>query len=116
MKQTYNATSAFGTIMSSVLQKVEVFKDYEEMNDAILEKINTTTLENAKGRSEENTDGGDGESSSNESHRPPPKKRLLGKTVTMMMIMFLRGMIMMMIMIMTKTEMKKKIKRTEVNK
>ncbi len=44
MKQTYNAASAFATTMSSVLQKVDVFKDYEEMNDAILEKINTTTL------------------------------------------------------------------------
>ncbi len=38
MKQTYNAASAFATIMSSVLQKVDVFEDYEEMNDAILEK------------------------------------------------------------------------------
>ncbi len=75
MKQTYNATSTFATIMSSVLQKVDVFKDYEEMNDAILKKINTNTLENAKGRSKENTDGGDGESSSNKSHKPPPKKR-----------------------------------------
>ncbi len=75
MKQTYNPASAFATIMSSVLQKVDIFEDYEEMNDAILEKINTTTLENAKGRSKENTDGGDGESSSNESHKPPPKKR-----------------------------------------
>ena len=41
--------------------------------------------------------------------------KLLGTTVTMM-IMFLQGMMMMMMMIMTKTEMKKKIKRTEVNK
>jgi hypothetical protein len=39
MKQTYNAASAFATIMSSVLQKVDVFEDYEEMNDAILEKL-----------------------------------------------------------------------------
>ncbi len=38
MKQTYNAASVFTTIMSSVLQKVDVFKDYEEMNDGILEK------------------------------------------------------------------------------
>ena len=45
--------------------------------------------------------------------------KLLGKTVTMMMIMFLRGMMMMMMMmtmIMTETEMKKKSKSTEVNK
>jgi hypothetical protein len=75
MKQTYNAASAFATMMRSVLQKADVFKDYEEMNDAILEKINTTTLDNAKGCSKENTDGGDGESSSNKSHKPPLKKR-----------------------------------------
>jgi hypothetical protein len=75
MKHTYNAAFAFATIMSSVLQKVDVFEDYEEMNDAILEKINTTTLENAKGCSKENTDSGDCEGSSNESHKPPPKKR-----------------------------------------
>jgi hypothetical protein len=48
MKQTFNAASAFATITSSVLQKVDLFEEYEEMNDAILEKINTTTLENAK--------------------------------------------------------------------
>jgi hypothetical protein len=75
MKQTYNAASAFATIMSSVLQKVDVFEDHEEMNDAILEKINTNTLENAKGCSKENTDSGDGESNSDKSHKPPPKKR-----------------------------------------
>jgi hypothetical protein len=75
MKQTYNAASAFTTIMSSLLQKVEVFEDYEEINDAILQKNNTTTLENAKGCSKENMDGSDSESSSNESHKPPPKKR-----------------------------------------
>ncbi len=75
MKQTYNAASAFATIMSSVLQKVDVFEDYEEMNDTILEKNYTTTLENAKGRSEENMDGSDGESSRDKSHKPPPKKR-----------------------------------------
>ncbi len=75
MKQTYNTASAFATMMSSVLQKVDVFEDYEEMNDVILEKINTTTVENAKGCSKENTDNGDGESSSDESHKPPPKKR-----------------------------------------
>jgi hypothetical protein len=39
MKQTYNAASAFATIMSLVLQKVDVFEDYEEMNDTILEKL-----------------------------------------------------------------------------
>jgi hypothetical protein len=42
--------------------------------------------------------------------------KLLGKTVTMMMIMFLRGIMMMMMIIMTETQMKKKRKRTEVNK
>jgi hypothetical protein len=67
MKETYNAASTFATIMSSVLGKTDVFEDYEEMNDAILEKINTTTLENTKGHSKENTDGGDGESSSGKS-------------------------------------------------
>jgi hypothetical protein len=38
MKQTYNTASAFATIMSSVLQKVDVFEDYDKMNDTILEK------------------------------------------------------------------------------
>jgi hypothetical protein len=75
MKETYHAASAFTTIMSSVLGKMDVFEDYEEMNDAILEKINTTTLENAKGYSKENMDGGDSESSSDESDKPPPKKK-----------------------------------------
>ncbi len=75
MKKTYDAASAFATIMSKVLGKMDVFEDYEEMNDNILDKINTTTVEYAKGRSETNTDGSDGENSNNEYPKPPPKKK-----------------------------------------
>ncbi len=112
--------------MSSVLQKVVVFEDYEEMNDAILEKLTqplwnmqkvtarktrtavmvkvaATNLTNLHQRKD-----------ANQIYQVCSK--LLGKTVTMMMIMFLWGVMMMMMTIMTKTEMKKKIKRTEVNK
>jgi hypothetical protein len=75
MKKTYNAASAFTTIMSKVIGKMDVFEDYEEMNDNIHDKINTTTVEYAKGCSETNTDGSDGENSNNKSPKPPPKKR-----------------------------------------
>ncbi len=75
MKKTYDTASAFATIMSKVLGKMDVFEDYEEMNDDILDKINTTTVEYAKGRSETNTDGSDGENSNIESPKPPLKKR-----------------------------------------
>ncbi len=75
MKKTYDATSAFATIMSKVLGKIDVFEYYEEMNDDILDKINTTTVEYAKGCSKTNTDGSDGEISNNESPKPPPTKR-----------------------------------------
>ncbi len=75
MKKTYDAASAFATTMSKVLGKMDVFEDYEEMNDDILNKINTTTVEYAKGRSKTNTDSSVGENSNNESPKPPPKKR-----------------------------------------
>ncbi len=75
MKKTYNAASTFATIMSKVLGKMDVFKDYEEINDDILDKINTTTVEYAKCCSKTNMDGSDGENSNNESPKPPPKKR-----------------------------------------
>ncbi len=75
MKKTYDAASAFATILSKVLGKMNVFEDYEEMNDDILDKINTTTVEYAKGHSKINTDGSDGENSNNESPKPQPKKR-----------------------------------------
>jgi hypothetical protein len=63
MKKTYNAASAFATIMSKVLGKMDAFEDYEEMNDHILDEINTTTVKNAKVHCETNTDGSDGENS-----------------------------------------------------
>jgi hypothetical protein len=75
MKKTYDAASAFATIMCKVLGKMDIFEDYEEMNDDILDKINTTTVEYAKGCSKTNTDGSDGENSNNESPKPPLKKR-----------------------------------------
>jgi hypothetical protein len=46
--------------MSKVLGKMDLFEDYEEMNDDILDKINTTTVEYAKGCSETNTGGNNG--------------------------------------------------------
>ncbi len=75
IKQTYNAASAFAIIMSSVLEKKDVFEDYEEMGEAICDQVHTATVENVKGQSKENADGGDDESSNDESHKPPPKKR-----------------------------------------
>jgi hypothetical protein len=74
-KKTYNTASAFTTIMKKVLGKMDVFENDEEMNDDILDKINTTTVEYAKGCSKKNTDGSDGENSNNESPKPPSKKR-----------------------------------------
>ncbi len=58
-----------------MLGKKDVFEDYEEMSEAIHDHVHTTTVENAKGQSKENTDGGDNESSNDESHKRPPKKR-----------------------------------------
>jgi hypothetical protein len=62
-------------MMSSVLGKKDVFEHYEEMSEAIRDQVHTTTVENAKGQSKENADGGDDESSNNKSHNPPPMKR-----------------------------------------
>ncbi len=100
MKKTYNDASAFTTIMSKVLGKMDVFEDYEEMNDNIHDKINTTTVEYAKGCSETNTDGSDGENSNNKSPKFHQRKdtkqihqvcsKVLMKTVTLIMIKFLQ--------------------------
>jgi hypothetical protein len=45
-EKTYNATSAFATIMSRVLDKSDDYETFEEMNKDILNQIYSTTEEN----------------------------------------------------------------------
>ncbi len=75
IKQTYNAASAFATIMSLVLEREELFLDYNEMSEHINDQINKTADENAKGHGKENVDDSDDESNNDNSRKRPPKKR-----------------------------------------
>ena len=54
IKQTYNAASAFATIMSLVLEREELFLDYNKMSEHINDQINKTADKNAKGHGKEN--------------------------------------------------------------
>jgi hypothetical protein len=54
--QTYNAASAFATIMSLVLEREELFMDYNKMNEHVNDELNKTTDEHAKGDGEEKAD------------------------------------------------------------
>jgi hypothetical protein len=53
--QTYNAASAFATIMSSVLEREELSMDYNEMNEHVNDELNKTT-DKHEGDSVEKTD------------------------------------------------------------
>ena len=75
IKQTYNAASAFATIMSSVLEREELFLDYNKMSEHINDQISKTADKNAKGHGKENVDDSDDESNNNDSRKRPPKKR-----------------------------------------
>ncbi len=54
--QTYNAASAFATIMSSVLEREELFMDYNKMNEHVNDELNKTTDKHAEGDGEEKAD------------------------------------------------------------
>ena len=75
IKQTYNAASAFATIMSSVLEREELFLDYNKMSEHINDQISKTADKNAKGHGKENVDDSDDESNNDDSCKRPPKKR-----------------------------------------
>jgi hypothetical protein len=42
IKTTYNAASAFASIMSSTLQREQAFKDYDEMKKHVADNLDTT--------------------------------------------------------------------------
>ncbi len=54
--QTYNAASAFATIMRLVLEREELFMDYNEMNEHVNNELNKTTDKHAEGNGEEKAD------------------------------------------------------------
>ncbi len=70
MKKTFNAASAFTTIMSNMLDKSNGYKDFEEMNQDILHQVNTTTEENPTVENKEKSSN----SNSSGEEDPPPKK------------------------------------------
>ena len=61
--------------MSSVLEREELFLDYNKMSEHINDQINKTIDKNAKGHGKENVDDSDDESNNNDSRKRPPKKR-----------------------------------------
>ncbi len=61
--------------MSSVLEREELFLDYNEMSEHINDQINKTADENAKGHGEENVDDSDDESNNDDSCKRTSKKR-----------------------------------------
>jgi hypothetical protein len=75
IKQTYNAASAFATIISLVLEREELFLDYNRMIEHINDQINKTADKNAKGHGKKNVDDCDDESNNDDSCKRPPKKR-----------------------------------------
>ena len=70
MKKTFNAASAFTTIMSNMLDKSNGYKDFEEMNQDILHQVNTTTEENPTVENKKKSSN----SNSSGEEDPPPKK------------------------------------------
>jgi hypothetical protein len=61
--------------MSLVLEREELFLDYNEMSEHINDQINKTADKNAKGHGKENVDDSDDESNNDDSCKRPPKKR-----------------------------------------
>jgi hypothetical protein len=71
MKKSYDAASAFTTIMSNTLDKSIPDKDFEEMNQDMLRQVNLTIEENPTGDGYENSS----DNSFSEDEAPPPKKK-----------------------------------------
>jgi hypothetical protein len=94
--------------MSSVLGKKDVFVDYEEMSEAIRDQVHTTTVNMQKVKARKTrmvVMMKVATMNLTNLHQRIDKKqiyqvcsKLLKKTVTIMMIIFLKGMMMMMIM------------------
>ncbi len=72
MKKTYEAASAFTTIMNNMLDRSVPYEDFTKMNQDMLRQVNLTIEKNP-------TDDGDKSSSesgsSSEDKAPPPKKK-----------------------------------------
>jgi hypothetical protein len=84
--QTYNAASAFATIMSLVLEREELFMDYNKMNEHVNDELNKTTDEHAKGNGEEKADeeqanANDEDIDNNDSGKRPPTKKTQSRYV-----------------------------------
>jgi hypothetical protein len=54
--QTYNAASTFATTMSSVLEREELFMDYNKKNEHVNDELNKTTDKHAEGDGKEKAD------------------------------------------------------------
>ncbi len=61
--------------MSLVLEREELFLDYNKMSEHINDQINKTADKNAKGHGKKNVDDSDDESNNNDSCKRPSKKR-----------------------------------------
>jgi hypothetical protein len=72
MNKSYNAASAFTTLMSKLLDKSVGYEDFEEMNQDMLHQVNLTTEENP---TVENKQKSSDSNSSEDEDPPPPKKR-----------------------------------------
>jgi hypothetical protein len=68
MKKSFDAASAFTTIMSRMFNKSVSYEDFEEMNQDILHRVNLTIQENP-------TRDGDKNSSDTNNKAPPSKKK-----------------------------------------
>jgi hypothetical protein len=78
--QTYNATSAFATIMSSVLEREELFMNYNKMNEHVNNIVNKTTDKHAEGNGKEKANESqvnakDEDIDNNDSGKHPPTKK-----------------------------------------
>ncbi len=74
MKKTYNAASAFTTIMNNMLDKSVGYENFEEMNQDILHQINPTN-EKTKEKTTSRKEDKPLESSNSEDKAPPPNKK-----------------------------------------
>ncbi len=70
IKATYNAASAFTSIMSSMLQREQVFMDYNKMKKHIIDELEKTTDEHATGNGDENSKECDEDVDKDESPKP----------------------------------------------
>jgi hypothetical protein len=80
MKKAYDAASAFTTITSNTLDKSVPYKDFEEMNQDMLNQVNLTIKENPTG---------DGDKSSSDNRCGARQSGALSNAVNLILRLFL---------------------------